>query len=163
MEKYVVYKNRFNEVKPYWIRVDGENEQELSVFDLTVKKRKTFKISQVLHESSNMEEAENAAQMEQSKVKIIPRGTGTKRPVNHLNKLEVCFTGFASSDKKEMELRAVDNEMFVRSSVTKNLGLLVCGDNAGPAKIKKAMSNNISCIYGIEGFEMFIETGLVSE
>ena len=72
MEKYVVYKNRFNEVKPYWIRVDGENEQELAVFDLTENKRKTFKISQVLHETINMEEARNAAQMEQSKVEIIP-------------------------------------------------------------------------------------------
>ena len=43
--------------------------------------------------------------------------------------------------------------------MTKKLGLLVCGTNAGPSKIKQASKMNIPRVSGKDGFLEFLETG----
>lgn len=59
--------------------------------------------------------------------------------------------------------QAKENDMFVRAGVTNNLGLLVCGDNAGWAKLKKASELGVAKVYGEVSFSNFLETGEIAE
>ena len=54
---------------------------------------------------------------------------------------------------------AKENDLFIRTEITKKLGLLVCGDNAGPSKLKKASEMNIPKVYGIDGLNDYLDTG----
>jgi DNA ligase (NAD+) len=71
---------------------------------------------------------------------------------------EVCFTGLSASEKSRLEEVATGHGLHVATSVTKNLMLLVAGDNAGPAKIKKAQEQGVAVI-SKEDFLEFLETG----
>ena len=73
-------------------------------------------------------------------------------------RVEVCFTGFSDTEKAELISIAREANIQVRGSVTMNLDMLVCGNNAGPSKIKSAQGKGISRTNRI-GFEKFIETG----
>lgn len=157
MNKYVVYLNRFNEVKAYKVEFIFEIGDYADVRDLISNKNKTFKRSNILSTHKNFEEAEKEALKVQKKYEIIPRRKTDRSNVD--NKLEVCFTGFSKKDKEGLISLAKKNNLFVRTEVTKNLGLLVCGDNAGPSKLIKASKMNIPKVYGFEGFNEFLETG----
>jgi NAD-dependent DNA ligase len=52
--------------------------------------------------------------------------------------LQICLTGFTDSKKEELRAIAQQGGFEVKDSVTKNLVLLVTGENAGPSKITKA-------------------------
>ena len=71
---------------------------------------------------------------------------------------EVCFTGLSASEKSVLEETAAKNGLHVVTSVTKNLMILVAGDNAGPAKIKKAHDQGVAVV-SKEEFLDFLETG----
>ena len=71
---------------------------------------------------------------------------------------EICFTGLSASEKSQLEDIAIKNGLHVATSVTKNLMLLVAGDNAGPAKLKKAQDQGVAVI-SKEDFLEFLETG----
>ncbi len=73
-------------------------------------------------------------------------------------KVEVCFTGFSPSDKKELVEIAEDNEIHVAKSVTKELMFLCCGENAGPSKMSKAEKQGVKLIDKDEFFRI-LETG----
>ena len=53
-------------------------------------------------------------------------------------RIQVCFTGFGLSKKKELQQAAIGRDMRVVGSVTNDLKYLVAGDNAGPKKLKQA-------------------------
>ena len=159
MIKYVVYLNRFNEVKPYKIEIIFEIADDADVRDLIENKNKTFKRSNILSTHKNFEDAEKEAVEVQKTYKIKPRFKTNKRFANPEDKLEVCFTGFSKKDKDELISIAKKNNFFVRTEVTKKLSLLICGDNAGPSKLIKASKMNVPKVYGQEGFKEFIETG----
>ncbi|POR10146.1 NAD-dependent DNA ligase LigA [Diaphorobacter sp. LR2014-1] len=71
---------------------------------------------------------------------------------------EICFTGLSASERATLEETASNNGLHVASSVTKNLMLLVAGENAGPAKLKKASDQGVAVI-SKEEFLHFLETG----
>ena len=73
-------------------------------------------------------------------------------------KIEICFTGFSPSDKKELVQIAEDNDIHVAKSVTKELMFLCCGENAGPSKKSKAEKQGTKLI-DKEVFFSIIETG----
>lgn len=75
-------------------------------------------------------------------------------------KLEVCFTGFGVSEKKDLIAQAEDAKLKVVNSVTKKLGILVCGENAGPKKLEKAGAQGATALDAAE-FSKFLETGEV--
>lgn len=77
------------------------------------------------------------------------------------NRLQVCFTGFGSSEKEELINLAHDNRLKVVASVTKKLDYLVGGDNAGPKKIEKAEAQGVQFLNVLQ-FINFIETGEVA-
>jgi len=51
---------------------------------------------------------------------------------------EVCFTGFNKTDKARLAELATAAGFDVKDAVTKDLVLLIAGENAGPSKLKKA-------------------------
>ncbi|MFL2487792.1 MAG: hypothetical protein ACJ0GK_00735 [Gammaproteobacteria bacterium] len=162
---FLVYKNRFNEVKPYSVEIIAENDEYIDIFDKNEEKVKTFKKTNILSKNENFEEAINKAEGLQENFEPIEQRRIPSRDNwnNREEKFEVCFTGFPKSDKEELQNFAKEKEMFVRTKVTKNLGLLVCGKTAGWRKLKDANKLNIPRVVGKSGFYNFLETGEFSE
>ena len=67
----------------------------------------------------------------------------------------VCFTGFSPTEKAELAERARRANMHVAKSVTKRLTMLVCGDNAGPAKMERAAAQGVAVV-GVGEFLQFL-------
>ena len=74
------------------------------------------------------------------------------------NRLQVCFTGFGTTQKQELTDLANSNKFKVVASVTKKLDFLCGGENAGPKKIEKAESQGVQFLTGKQ-FINLIETG----
>ncbi len=164
-----IYKDSKNKVAVYMIDVLRDEENYLPGLDLKEEgKYKLFKKSRVIKYVEDFEKAEAEAKEIQKQYEIIvPRSYGSGGPrkvnLNKEGKFEVCFTGFFAKDKKRLSEKAESENMLVRGTVTTNLGLLVCGQNAGEKKIEKAEQKNISKVIGEEGFLNFLETGEVNE
>ncbi|CAM2967566.1 BRCA1 C Terminus (BRCT) domain-containing protein [Flavobacterium succinicans] len=73
-------------------------------------------------------------------------------------KTEICFTGFSPKVKSELTKIAEENNFRIAKSITVNLNFLCCGQNAGPAKIKKAKEKNV-ILLNAEEFRNLIKTG----
>lgn len=162
---YLVYVNRFNEVKAYSVDVIAENEEYIDVFDKDEGKIKTFKQANVLSIKDSYDDALDEALLRQVNYHPIERKRIPSRDNwnNREGKLEVCFTGFSKSDKEELISFAKDNDIFIRTKVTKNLGLLVCGETSGWRKLEDANKLNVPRVVGKDGFYNFLETGEFSE
>lgn len=74
--------------------------------------------------------------------------------------LEICFTGFGLSERPKLEKLASNHGMMVRTSVTTSLKFLCVGDNAGPAKVKRAESQGVMLL-NREQFMELISDGLL--
>lgn len=74
------------------------------------------------------------------------------------NRLQICFTGFGSTQKQELANFAEANNLNVVSSVTVKLDFLCGGENAGPKKIEKAESQGVQFLNANQ-FVKLIETG----
>jgi len=72
--------------------------------------------------------------------------------------MEVCFTGYEKSERRELESSAKSKGFLVRKSVTVNLDFLCCGTNAGPKKMKSAREKGCSILNEAET-KTFLETG----
>ena len=90
------------------------------------------------------------------------RTRGASQRTNDTGRLEVCFTGFKKGDRERLIKLAESEELFIRSSVTKNLDFLCCGYNAGPAKIEKSRHQGVVVLSEIQ-FETMLETGEIPE
>ena len=80
------------------------------------------------------------------------------KPINQSKKIDICFTGFTEGEKELLSKKALESGLDVKTSVTKNLSILVCGDKPGPAKVEKAKELKIIITDKI-GFDRFLETG----
>lgn len=80
------------------------------------------------------------------------------RSSNPDDRLQICFTGFTPSQKEVLMGLAEENDMKVVMSVTKKLNFLCVGDNAGPKKLEKAISQGIQVLTESQYVAM-IETG----
>ena len=75
-------------------------------------------------------------------------------------RVQICFTGFGTSERAELEAEAIRLEMEVKSSVTKTLRYLCTGPDAGPSKVTKAKEQGVM-ILSPEQFHALCETGEV--
>ncbi len=83
----------------------------------------------------------------------------SQRPRRSKEKLDqICFTGFTSSVKKELQDKAREAHLDVVTRVTKNLRYLCAGENAGPSKMKEAAEKDV-IIMSQQQFLNMIETG----
>jgi len=165
--RFIVYRNRFNEVKAYEVEVKSVSDEYIKVFDVRENKHKTFKKRNIHSTHLNFEDAREEAQFIQKNYTIIPKNsflseTGSRKlnlseyekRYNINNKLEVCFTGFSRDRKSELCEIARHRNMFVRPSVTNELSYLVCGSNAGPSKLKKAESLGVKVLTETEWLDL---------
>jgi len=162
MSTFLVYRNRFDEVKPYEVDILVQGDEDWDVMDLLEKKRKTFKVSGVLSQHDSYAEALSVASVRQGEFSIQERKPFSDRS-NRSEKFEVCFTGFPRAEKEKLIADAKSAGLFVRTDISENLGLLVCGPTAGPSKLKKANDKGIPRVFGGEGFANFLQTGEYSE
>ncbi len=162
---FLTYKNKFNEVKAYSVEIIAEDGSYLDVLDKDVGMFKTFKQSNVLSKESTLEDAYNTAEELQKKYQISkPKRMPSRDNWNNSEgKFEICFTGFSKNEKSELTKYAKDKGFFIRTQVTKNLGLLVCGKTAGWKKLENASKLNIPRVAGLKGFYNFLETGEFTE
>ncbi|PXY38741.1 hypothetical protein DMB65_21240 [Flavobacterium cheongpyeongense] len=77
-------------------------------------------------------------------------------------KIEICFTGFSPTEKNTLIKVAEENNFHIAKSITNNLNFLCCGENAGPAKMKKAEEQNV-ILLNAEEFQNLIETGEIPQ
>jgi len=73
-------------------------------------------------------------------------------PANNVTpqRLRVCFTGFGPDERAELESIAMAAGHNVSRGVVKSLGILVCGDNAGPSKLEKAHTQEVKILTAAE-------------
>ena len=74
--------------------------------------------------------------------------------------IEVCFTGFGTTQKDELSKIAEAAGLRVVTSVTKRLFFLVAGAGAGPAKMAKAVQQGVKVVSADE-FSLFLQDGVI--
>ncbi|OGV56918.1 MAG: hypothetical protein A2X49_02115 [Lentisphaerae bacterium GWF2_52_8] len=110
-------------------------------FDYKDKQDKPFKIKgSAIEFNANCLEVYTVAKLPLVK---IPNALPLNNPFKGTN---VCFTGFAESDKLRIKELAKDLGMNVKSSISGILQLLVCGPSPGSSKIQQARDRNIKII-----------------
>jgi len=159
VETYLVYKNRFNEVKPYEVHILETTSSTYEVLDLNAGYEKTFNKDNLLGTFPTFEQATSFARNEQKKYSVhVPKKIGANFG-NPENKMEICFTGFKKADKAQLIAIAERAGFHVRTSVVKRLSALICGYNAGPKKVELAKKFGITIIEGKEAALDFLGTG----
>ena len=111
------------------------------------------KLNRILLSKTDLSESELEYLSERQGWQIVYSLKPKKEP-----KVEICFTGFSVSEKKELTIFAEQNNFYIAKSITVNLNFLCCGKNAGPSKIKKADEQNV-IILNKEEFYNLLETG----
>jgi NAD-dependent DNA ligase len=99
---------------------------------------------------------EDVQALSESEAWALVKATRAKKAQD--NRLEICFTGFSLSKKKELTDIAERYNIKVVSSVTKKLDFLCGGENAGPKKIEKAESQGVQFLTEAQ-FIRLVETG----
>lgn len=74
---------------------------------------------------------------------------------------QICFTGFSMSEKAELISLAQAAQLEVVNSVTKGLAFLCTGENVGPAKLQKAITQG-NHIMSKEQFLHLLHTGEIT-
>jgi DNA ligase (NAD+) len=105
------------------------------------------KVARILLARSELGEAQVAALSEAEAWRQV---YSLPKPARGPTRVVVCFTGFSALEKEELEALALQSGDHVTASVTKKLGLLVCGDNAGPSKLEKAAVQGVTLVTGPE-------------
>lgn len=118
------------------------------------------KLTRILKSNTNLAEEQLETMTEREGWGIVY----SLRPKSSIkeSKVEVCFTGFSPSDKKELVEIAEDYDIHIAKSVTKSLMFLCCGNNAGPSKIAKAEKQGVKLINKDE-FLNILETGEIPD
>ncbi len=74
------------------------------------------------------------------------------------DRLQICFTGFGASKKRELSALAQSAHLKVVGSVTKNLDFLCAGETAGPKKVEKAIEQGVQFLSEAD-FKELLESG----
>jgi len=158
----IVYRNRYNEVKAYSLKLVRESEDRFDAAQTDTGQIKTFIKENILADSfASFDSADKEAKILQKNYELnFPQRMPSRDGWNNKEgKFEVCFTGFRKADKEHLEAMAAEANFKVRSKPTKGLGLLVCGYNAGPSKVAEAIRMSVPVVYEIEGFIDYLENG----
>jgi len=156
----IVYRNRYNEVKAYSLKLVRESEDRFDAAQTDTGQIKTFIKENILADSfASFDSADKEAKILQKNYELnFPQRMPSRDGRNNKDgKFEVCFTGFRKADKEHLEAMAEEANFKVRSKPTKGLGLLVCGYNAGPSKVDEAIRMSVPVVNEIEGFIDYLE------
>ena len=75
---------------------------------------------------------------------------------------EICFTGFSESEKSDLSRLAMEAELAVVGSVTKNLSFLCVGQYPGHAKVEKATNQGV-LIVTLDQIKQILQSGELPE
>jgi len=117
------------------------------------------KVARILRSKTNLSDEDIAALSDKDGWAIIYT---TKSPKIEKIPNQICFTGFSPTEKNELAKEAQTYGLDVVHSVTKNLAFLVCGANAGPAKIAKAKGQQV-IILSVDQLRQMYNTGEVPQ
>lgn len=157
--KYETYNQHVSDRE---VRLQHERDGHFSGIDLTKNDHRTFKKERVMQ---YYEGTENLLESTKSYVPAPIRAPDSYRFFNRNPEglLEVCFTGFKQVEKDELIAMARLNRCHVVMDVTSRLSFLVCGSNAGPKKIERALNHSGKVeIMPKEAFLHFIKTGEIT-
>lgn len=159
---HFIYENLNDEKKKFSISINKVFEHHFAGKDIERNKYLTFRKDRVVEYKDNTEKLLATYPVEPFKTS----GGGNKTfgvNTNNPNKLlEVCFTGFKKADKERLTALAKEKKLYIANDVTINLGILICGYNAGPKKIERAVNSAMQVeIMDEEDFLHFLETGEV--
>jgi len=162
--KYIIYSNKKGELSARGVDDFKESDVYLQGKCLVENAFRTFRLDriiEVLDGPSRMSERlrfhkENETVVNELKLK--PGTSGIKR--NTEGKIEVCFTGFSRDEKEVLNKLSENKNLYIAKSVTVNLTILCCGENAGPKKKEDAIKQGC-IILNKEEFLNFCETGEV--
>ncbi|QNS14260.1 BRCT domain-containing protein [Mannheimia bovis] len=134
------------------VKVVTINNVYLEAFDLEKKGYRTFRLESINNEIIDISTGEILSKdkwLESNKTNQTSKYNykSSKTTTNYNdNSPHICFTGFPKVERELLEALAELNGYRVRKSITKNLNYLVCGNNAGPAKIIEAERRNAEII-----------------
>ena len=149
-----VYVNARGEVKTHSIHSISESVKYFQGICFLDKKLKTFRKDRIVRFVSSYEEgnayiASNTPELIKEQHIIKPEKE---------SKFEVCFTGFSKADKQRLIDVAIGAGILIRASVTKDLDMLCCGSNAGPAKLEAARGKSVVVVSETQ-LMSFLDTG----
>lgn len=75
---------------------------------------------------------------------------------------EILFTGFAAAERQAMEENATSSGWIVRRTVSKGLTCLICGPNAGPSKVRRALDQGTLVLGPEEMTEALLRDGEIA-
>ena len=144
MKINIIYKNASNVISAREIDVIHEDDTYIDAMCYASGQIKTFRRDRILETVSEHDSQATREKVEQyqKNCKIIQH-VSHEQWMNREKKPEVCFTGFKSKDKAKLIKHAEENGFFVRTSVSTSLSFLVCGETAGPAKVKNARQQGV--------------------
>ena len=136
-----IYLNAKNEIKIQHIENVSLSDGHYQGICFASGHLKTFRKVRALEMLSGKENAKK--RLNYHLLNAPPAKESQARITNKSGEAEICFTGFKKDEKEKLISLAEKNIMHIRSSVTKKLGFLYCGYNAGPTKTKNAQHQGV--------------------
>lgn len=141
---------------------DGIYLQGYCIYSKGVKLFRKDRIIKQFDRNEDLTEFNAAPHPEDTIVQILTKEQ-RKALIQEGHALEICFSGVFSVKKSILQEKARENDMLVRTSVTKNLMFLCVGHRgAGPVKIKKAEDQGVYPLTEDE-FHKLVDTGEMPE
>ncbi len=153
-----VYVNARGEVKTHSVHSVSESETYFQGICFLDKKLKTYRKDRIVEFFSSYEESESYINNNTPDFIISQIIIKCEKECENKSKFEICFTGFSKGDKQRLTDIAVESGMLIRASVTKDLDMLCCGSNAGPAKLEAARRQSVIVVSESQ-FMTFLDTG----
>ncbi|MFL2746905.1 MAG: BRCT domain-containing protein [Gammaproteobacteria bacterium] len=164
-ENVFLYVNKEGVVSLKYAKISLDDDDRIHGEDLSYGGTRTYLKEQIIKVFGEKElrvysekKMQDLVSSYQKKYSINEKSSSKTRIVNTDNNYEVCFTGFKALEKAELINLAKSKNMIVRTKVTSNINMLVCGPTSGPSKMESAKEIGIS-ITDVEGFKKFIDTG----
>ena len=159
-----IYRDSKGEVSFRYVEVRLLDDDRFHGVDLDINETRTYLYERVLETLPTKKVSKMSEQQIQKLVASYQKNyqvTETKKS-NRVMKKEgdfaICFTGFKALEKAELINLAKKSGIIVRTKVSHNIDMLVCGESVGPSKLESAKKSGI-VITDEEGFRNFLETG----
>ena len=159
-----IYRDSKGEVSFRYVEVRLLDDDRFHGVDLDINETRTYLYERVLETLPTEKVSKMSEQQIQKLVASYQKNyqvIETKKS-NRVMKKEgdfaICFTGFKALEKAELINLAKESGIIVRTKVSHNIDMLVCGESVGPSKLESAKKSGI-VITDEEGFRNFLETG----
>ena len=159
-----IYQDAEGHISYKEIEVADRSDDYLEGYYLDTDSRRTFRIDRILETLTEFDDSDERVLHHQENAgpvkEYAPRARRPKLRPRRSRGVVVCFTGFKSAIRDELEATASDAGFLVVKSVTQDLSFLIAGDTAGPAKLSKAEGMGVQILDELE-FELMASTGEV--